>query len=98
MPDGWGYFVVYGRVTMIEISVDLPNVSVDQVHLTPQQGPSSMAWKTNGQLETLVLGKRGSNQTKIYDGGRRGLPMARSGRARRQRVSSASCDFSQVCP
>lgn len=75
MPDGWAYFVAYGRVTMIEIAVDLPNVSVDQFHLMPQQGPSARAWKANGQLETLVLGKSGGNQTKVYDRGKKRIAL-----------------------
>lgn len=71
VPDGWGYFVTHGRVTMIEITVDVPHVGVDQFHVVPQQGPSAMAWKANGQMETLVLGKAGSNQTRVYDRGKK---------------------------
>lgn len=75
MPDGWAYFVAHGRVTMIEVTVDLPNVPVDQFHLMPQQGPSAMAWKASGQLETLVLGKSGSNQTRVYDRGKKRIAL-----------------------
>lgn len=78
VPDGWGYFVEHGRVTMIEVTVDLPNISVGQFHLVPQQGPSSMVWKVNGQLETLVLGKAKGNQTKVYDRGKKRLALGQT--------------------
>ena len=78
VPDGWGYFVEHGRVTMIEVTVDLPNISVDQFHLVPKQGPSSMAWKANGQLETLVLGKAKGSQTKVYDRGKKRVALGQT--------------------
>lgn len=71
LPNGWGYFVANGRVTMIEVTIDLPNVPVDHFHMLPQQVTTAMTWKTNGKLETLVLGKANGNQTKVYDRGKK---------------------------
>lgn len=71
MPDGWLYFVKHGRITMIEVTVDVPNVTVEDFHVLPPQGPSAMTWKVNGKLETLVLGKSKGNQTKVYDRGKK---------------------------
>lgn len=71
VPNGWAYFASYGRVTMIEVTVDVPNVSIDQFHVVPQQVTTAKTWKTNGKLETLVLGKSKSNQTRVYDRGKK---------------------------
>lgn len=71
MPGGWQYFVEHGRITMVEVTVDVPNVEVESFHLLPPQGPSAMTWKVNGKLETMVLGKSKGNQTKIYDRGKK---------------------------
>jgi hypothetical protein len=65
MPDGWGYFVKHGRVTMIEISVDFPGLGMEQFRVLPQQGLYTKAWGKGGILETLVLGKPKGNQTRI---------------------------------
>lgn len=56
---------------MLEVSVDFPGVEMDQFHLLPQQIATSRAWNNKGHLETLVLGKRRSSQTRIYDRGKK---------------------------
>lgn len=66
MHDGWLSFLQHGRMTKLEVSVDLPGVQVEAFHALPHQGTTSKAWKTDGKLETMVLGKSGGNQTRVY--------------------------------
>ena len=71
MNDGWQSFAEHGRVTMIEITVDLPDISVDQFDPLPKQAVYRQAWGKDGHLETIVLGKASGNQTKIYNRGKK---------------------------
>jgi hypothetical protein len=71
MDGGWESFALYGRVTMIEITVDLPGIQVDQFDPIPKQSLYRQAWGKDGLLETVVLGKPQGNQTKIYDRGKK---------------------------
>jgi hypothetical protein len=71
VDGGWSYFVTHGRVTMIEVTVDLPGINMEQFSVLPKQGTVSRAWGSNGKLETTVLGKAAGNQTKIYDRGKK---------------------------
>lgn len=69
LPNGWGFFAALGKVTMIEVSVDLPLVETDFVHPLPQQTTTVKTWGTGGTLETIYLGKGKGNFTRIYDRG-----------------------------
>jgi hypothetical protein len=71
MDGGWKSFAEHGRVTMIEITVDLPGIGVDQFDVIPKQAVYRQAWGKNGHLETIVLGKAKGNQTKIYNRGKK---------------------------
>lgn len=71
MDGGWKSFVEHGRVTMIEITVDLPSIGVDQFDVIPKQAVYRQAWGKDGHLETIVLGKAKGNQTKIYNRGKK---------------------------
>lgn len=71
MYGGWNSFVEHGRVTMIEITVDLPGIGVDQFDVIPKQAVYRQAWGKDGHLETIVLGKAAGNQTKIYNRGKK---------------------------
>jgi hypothetical protein len=65
-PDGWLYFVKYGRVSRIDVAVDLPGMRMDDFLLLPQQGIVYQRFLSNGHLKTVYLGTPGSNQTRIY--------------------------------
>lgn len=71
VDGGWKSFVLHGRVTMIEITVDLPGIEVDQFDPLPKQSLYRQAWGKDGLLETVVLGKPNGNQTKIYNRGKK---------------------------
>jgi hypothetical protein len=71
VDGGWSAFAEYGRVTMIEITVDLPHIEVDQFNVLPKQSMYRQAWGKDGHLETIVLGKPRGNQTKIYNRGKK---------------------------
>jgi hypothetical protein len=71
MHGGWNSFVEHGRVTMIEITVDLPGIGVDEFDVIPKQAVYRQAWGKDGHLETIVLGKAAGNQTKIYNRGKK---------------------------
>jgi hypothetical protein len=65
-PDGWGYVFNNGRVTRLDVAVDLPGVRMDQFLFLAHQGETYQCFETNGHLETLYMGKPKSNQTRIY--------------------------------
>jgi hypothetical protein len=71
VDGGWKSFAEHGRVTSIEITVDLPGVGVDQFDALPKQAVYRQAWGKDGHLETIVFGKASGNQTKIYNRGKK---------------------------
>lgn len=71
IPDGWAYFQEQGRITMIEVTLDIEGIGMEDFHILPAQATASATYKRNGKLETLYLGKSKSNQTKIYDRGQK---------------------------
>lgn len=73
VEGGWRAFVESGRVNMIEISADFPGISVDSFRVLPKQTTTMKTWSNGGQLQTLMLGKKEGNQTRIYDRGQKRL-------------------------
>ncbi|KUR75645.1 hypothetical protein AQZ49_14370 [Novosphingobium sp. FSW06-99] len=67
VPNGWDYFVCNGHITRIDISVDLPTLTMKNLHLLPKQAATTKVWRSNGQLETFQHGKTKGNHTVIYD-------------------------------
>ncbi len=67
IDDGWDAFIDAGMISMIEVSVDLPGVSMSNLHILPQQTTTVKTWSNAGQLETVMFGKKKGNQTRIYD-------------------------------
>jgi len=67
MPGGWGYFVKHGRITRIDIAVDLPAARMDEFHALPKQGATIKVWKSNGTLQTFQHGTAKGNHTQIYN-------------------------------
>ena len=71
VPDGWRFFIDYGYISKIEVTVDIPDVGMDQVHAMLQSAPSFRTWSSKGKLETIMFGKPKGNQYRIYDRGRK---------------------------
>ncbi|WP_192357699.1 hypothetical protein [Mesorhizobium mediterraneum] len=67
LPDGWLYAVTHGRVTRMDVAVDLPGLTMDSIHFQPQKAAYSQRLFPDGQLETIYIGKSKSAQTVIYD-------------------------------
>lgn len=66
LDGGWGYFVKHGRITRIDVAVDIPNTRMDEFLFLPPQALTTMQWKVNGELQSIVFGKKSGNQTSIY--------------------------------
>ena len=64
--NGWNYWFLHGRITRIDVAVDLQGVEMNEFLCLPQQGMTTMQWKVDGQLETYIQGKKTGNQTAIY--------------------------------
>lgn len=71
VDGGWVAFVELGKVNMIEVTVDLHGVPMGGFHVLPQQTTTVMSWSNAGKLETLYLGKKQGNFTRIYDRGKK---------------------------
>ncbi|MFA7440487.1 MAG: hypothetical protein WCZ66_05905 [Sphingomonadaceae bacterium] len=67
MPNGWAYFIEHGRVTRIDVTVDLPAARMDEFHFLPTQGATTKVWKSNGELQTFQHGSSKGNHTQIYN-------------------------------
>jgi hypothetical protein len=67
MNGGWEYVVKHGRITRIDIAVDIPNTRPENYAILPQQGLTSQKWAVNGKLQTFVLGTKKGNQTILYN-------------------------------
>ena len=67
LMDGWEYVIKHGRITRIDIAVDIPNARPENYAILPQQGLTSQKWAVNGKLETFVLGTKKGNQTLLYN-------------------------------
>lgn len=67
--NGWGSFIKGGKVTQIEVSIDLEGIPFNSVHVLPDQAKTVTVYKSGKQAETIYLGKSKSNQTVIYDRG-----------------------------
>jgi hypothetical protein len=55
-PSGWKYVFKHGRVTRLDIAVDLPGVRMDEFLFLAHQGATYQRFGTNGHLETFYLG------------------------------------------
>jgi hypothetical protein len=58
VEDGWHEFVKGGRITRIDVAVDLPYATMDSFLYLPPQSISVMRWKSNGKLQTATYGKK----------------------------------------
>ncbi len=66
VEGGWNAFVERGRITRLDVAVDVPGVRMEEFFLLPKQLATTKQWRTNGTLETYTSGKKDGNQTVIY--------------------------------
>jgi hypothetical protein len=66
IDGGWSYFIKHGRITRLDVTVDVPGVRMDEFHFLPQQALTTMQWNVQGHLQSLVFGKKQGNRTVIY--------------------------------
>jgi hypothetical protein len=64
--EGWDYVVKNGRVSRLDVAIDLPGVRMDQFLFLAHQGATYQKFATNGHLETFYFGTSKGNQTRIY--------------------------------
>lgn len=76
VSGGWGAFVQRAKVTIIEVSIDLPGIAFDHIHILPSSVQTYTVYQSGQKAETVYLGKPNSNQTKIYN---RGLKREKQG-------------------
>ena len=68
IPDGWRTFVTDGRITQLDVAVDLVGVRITKLMMQPPIGQSSQAWwNTGGKLLTYQWGKAKGTHTQIYN-------------------------------
>jgi len=67
MPDGWEYVIKHGRITRIDIAVDIPNTRPENYVILPHQALTTKSWAVSGKLQTFVLGTKKGNQTLLYN-------------------------------
>jgi hypothetical protein len=70
MPNGFHYVLAQGRVSKVDIAVDIPKLRMDQFLALPPQGLTYQRWSREGHVETIYLGSSHGNQTRIYDKGK----------------------------
>ncbi len=78
MHDGWDYLLQHGRVTRLDVTVDFPHLSTEDIHFLPQQMLAYTTWELNGKRQTITSGKKQGNQTLIYDRGAKRTAMGQS--------------------
>ena len=68
MPDGWRHFVKGGRISRLDVAVDLVGVRMTKLKMQPAISQSSQAWfSTAGKLQTYQWGKPKGTHTQIYN-------------------------------
>ena len=67
VPNGWAYFIEHGRITRIDVAVDLPTARMNDFHVLPKQGATTKMWKSDGMLQTFQHGIKDGNHTQIYN-------------------------------
>lgn len=67
MNGGWEYVAKHGRISRIDVSVDLPGVRMEGFQFLPKYPSTTMRWTVNGVLQNVAYGKPKGNQTLIYN-------------------------------
>jgi hypothetical protein len=67
MDGGWEYVLNHGRITRVDVAVDIPKSRMHQFLLMPAQGlATTCIYNGNGKLKTVYVGKKDGNQTVLY--------------------------------
>lgn len=67
----WWSVVINGNVTRMDVSVDYPDMGMNDFLYMPKQAAKTNHWYGQGKLETIVVGRSTGNQTSIYDRGKK---------------------------
>lgn len=66
VPDGWEFFIENGKITRIDLAVNVVGVRMDEFLFLPATGLISKHWTKDGFLETITIGLPQGNQTLVY--------------------------------
>lgn len=66
LVGGWGTFVEFGRISRIDVAVDIPEITMDSVWVLPKKAGETHYWRSNKGIETVKWGKSKGNETLIY--------------------------------
>lgn len=69
MPNGWLYFIEHGRISRLDVTVDLPGLKLDQLMFLPKQTSTTKEWSQSGKMTGFQIGKKNGNHIQIYDRG-----------------------------
>lgn len=67
MPNGWSFFIAHGRISRLDVTVDLPGLQMSRLHFLPNLGVTSTTFARSGKLVGYRLGKPRASHTMIYD-------------------------------
>jgi hypothetical protein len=65
-PGGWNYVLEHGRISRLDVAVDVPGIRMDEVQFVPLQCASVMSWGIDGNLQSFRHGQSEGNQTVVY--------------------------------
>jgi hypothetical protein len=90
IAGGWATFVKHGRVSRLDVAVDLVGVRMTKLKVVPPKAVVSQTWSSSkGKLETYQWGKQKARTRRYITRRPRWLRMARRCRVLRSRASSA---------
>lgn len=67
LPDGWAFVLDHGVVSRLDVTVDIPHLSMNAFYFLPQQATATMQYKQKGDLQSVYFGSNQGNQTVVYD-------------------------------
>jgi len=68
IPGGWQLFISDGKITRLDVAVDLVGVRVSKLLMQPPTSQATTAWSNaKGKLETYQWGQAKGSHTQIYN-------------------------------
>jgi hypothetical protein len=68
LSPGWKHILQHGRITRLDIALDVAGISLDSITITPNGPLRTTVYKRSGNIETIYLGApKSANQWRIYD-------------------------------
>ena len=68
IEGGWHEFVTHGRISRLDVAVDLVDVRITKLKMVPKKAVVSQTWNNSkGKLETYQWGKPTGSYTQIYN-------------------------------